>query len=126
MKGTAIHAVPFVFLASVRRAVSGDFPVRGEKTGDFDCRATVHHDIKPGILRAGGTTDVDDAKLHPNGFGTNRNGLVNHTTGILAIAEDIDHIDRLRNIAKGCEDLLTVDFTASLAGIDRNDVIAAR
>ena len=76
----------------------------------LDLRAAVHDHFDAGGLRAGRGFVVADAELHPHHLGADRDRVVDDRAGLIGGAEDVDHVDRVRDVAQRGIDLLALQF----------------
>src|SRR5690606_16222646 len=85
-------------------------------------RAAIHHNLDPCAQRPLGGLVIDDAELYPDELGANGNRILDDGRQILGTTEDVDHIDRLWNIAQRGVTFLTENFTR--VRIDGDDAVA--
>src|SRR5690349_15159017 len=64
-----------------------------EETRMFDLHAVVHDDVQASGARLGGGGFVDDADLHPEATGADRDGFVGNRRDLFASAKAVDQID---------------------------------
>ena len=93
----------------------------------FDFRAAVHHDLDAVRFRELRRLVAADAELHPDHLRARRKRerLLDDAEGVLRGAEDVDHVDRLGDVAKLGVDFLSEQVLAGEPGVHRDHVVAA-
>src|SRR3546814_8586087 len=74
--------------------------VLADQPWNFNFRAAIHDDFEPCFFRSRGAFLVGYAKLHPDIFCADGNSFIADRPRCFRIAEDIDHVDFLRNVGK--------------------------
>ena len=83
----------------------------------------IHHHAQACGFGAGSGLGIDDAQLHPDGFGPRRYGLVHNGSGGFRIAKYINQINRTCDICQAGDHRLTMDLLPRQRRVDRSDVI---
>ncbi len=91
---------------------------------ELDLRAAVHDDLDPSLLGRRCRGIIADTELHPHHLGANRDRVLDDRGRVSRGAEDIDHVDRLGNVAQRCIDLFAEQHLPGDAGVDRDHPIA--
>ena len=90
----------------------------------LDADAAVHHHGDAGGLGAGAGGVVADAELHPQRRRVCRNRLVDRVPDGVRPAEDVDEIDRLRDVLEARMEALAVDGLAGRRRVHGDDAVA--
>ena len=114
----------------LRRPVADDAAVDpaprqfAAQPAELDLRAAVHDDLDPGPLRRRRRRVVADAELHPHDLGADRDRVVDDRRRVSCRTEDVDHVDRLGDVAQRCVSLFAEQHLSGDAGVDRDDPVA--
>src|SRR5580704_4038086 len=112
-------------ISTIRRSCNKRFMTLHPEAGNLDRRASVHDDLKPMGLGAGGGVIIADAELHPNDLGADGDRLIDYAACHFAPAKHIDHVDRLRHIGELRVDGLAIDRAPGCVGVYRDRPVAA-
>ena len=90
----------------------------------FDLRTAVHDHFEPGRLRRLRRLVVPDAQLHPHHLGANGDRVRNHARRLVGVAEHVDHVDVIGNVAQRRIGHLAEQRLPGYPRIDRDHAIA--
>ena len=96
------------------------------QAAEFDLGAAVHHHLEAGRLGLGGGLVMADAELHPHHLRADGDGIVDDRRHRLGIAEHVDHVDLVGNIAQAGVGRLAQQLLAGESRVHRDDAIALR
>ena len=91
---------------------------------ELDLRAAVHDHFEARDLGCLRRLVVADAKLHPHDLGADGDRIVDNSRRRGRIAEEVDHVDMIRNVAQRGVNGLAEQGLAGEARIDRDHPIA--
>ncbi len=114
----------------LRRPVADDAAVDpaprefAAQPAELDLRAAVHDDFDPSPFRRSRCRVVADAELHPHDLRADCDCVVDDCRRVSCRTENIDHVDRLGDVAQRCVGCFAEQHLSGDAGVYRDHPVA--